>query len=79
MRHFLQLKNQPNILKKLWMIFVQILSYPHPTSQKNFMVKCDSLGHDISALLLQEGRPCAFKSSYIKGKNLLKPIYEKEM
>ena len=28
---------------------------------------------------MQEGRPIAFKSCPIKGKNLQKPIYEKEM
>jgi hypothetical protein len=28
---------------------------------------------------MQEGRPLAFESSQLKGKNLLKPIYEKEM
>jgi hypothetical protein len=28
---------------------------------------------------MQEGRPPAFERSQIKGNNLLKPIYEKEM
>jgi len=55
--------NQRKILKKLRMLCVQLLSYPHPTSQKTFIVKCDALGHDIGALLLQEGRPHASMGS----------------
>jgi hypothetical protein len=30
-------------------------------------------------VLMQEGRPLAFERNQLKGKNLLKPIYEKEM
>ena len=33
----------------------------------------------VGAILMQDGRPIAFESRPIKGKNLHKPIYEKEM
>jgi hypothetical protein len=36
-------------------------------------------GNGIGAVLMQEGRPLAFESRSLKGKDLHKPIYEKEM
>ena len=46
---------------------------------KTFVVECDALGNAIGIVFMQEGRPISFESSPIKGNDLHKPIYEKEM
>ena len=50
-----------------------------PDFTKTLIVECDAQGNGISIVLMQKGRPLDFESRPLKGKDLHKPIYEKEM
>jgi hypothetical protein len=46
---------------------------------KTFIMDCDASGHGIDAVLMQKEGPLRLKATNLNEKNLLKPIYEKEM
>jgi hypothetical protein len=50
-----------------------------PDFTKTFIVECDASRNGIGVVLMQQGRILSFESKLIKGKNLHKPIYDKEM
>jgi hypothetical protein len=50
-----------------------------PDFNKSFVVECDASGTRIGAILMQDLKPITYFSQAIKGKNLAKSTYEKEM
>jgi hypothetical protein len=50
-----------------------------PEFTKTFIMECVASGNCIRVVLMKEGRTLDFESQPLKGKDLHKPIYEKEM
>jgi len=50
-----------------------------PNFTKTFTIEFDTLGQGIGVVLIQEGRPLAFKSYQLSKRDLGKFTYEKEI
>jgi hypothetical protein len=60
-------------------VMCKALVFTTPDFTKTFIVECDASRNGIGVVLMQEGRPMDFESRPLKGNDLHKPIYEKEM
>lgn len=76
---FSQSKKETKAFEKLDEAMCTTLILETPNFTKTFIVECDASSHGICIILMQKGRSLAFEIIKIKGKNLLNPIYEKEM
>jgi hypothetical protein len=50
-----------------------------PDFSKTFVIECDASDFGMGAVLMQDGRPLAYYSQALKGKNLFLSTYEKEL
>jgi len=68
------------ILRNLRRLCVALMSWLHLKFTKAFIIECDASRHDhVGVVLMQEGRFLSFETNKLKGKDLVKTIYEKEM
>jgi hypothetical protein len=50
-----------------------------PDFSKPFLIECNASGEGLGAVLMQEGKPIAYYSHRLKGRNLLLSTYENEL
>ncbi|XP_075669683.1 uncharacterized protein LOC142639376 [Castanea sativa] len=65
--------------QKLKDAMVHPLVLAFPNFDQPFVVECDASGRGVGAVLMQQGRPIAYHSQILKGKNLALSTYEKEL